>query len=98
MEFLINKTDLSAKKAIIVMVLMGFVPALFPAVVHAQSLTGWNLVWSDEFNGTSLDTNKWKLEPLMRISLQAATASTLDRAASGPAFTYAKLRTGQEKN
>jgi beta-glucanase (GH16 family) len=28
----------------------------------AQSLTGWKLVWSDEFNGTGLDAGKWGLE------------------------------------
>ena len=28
----------------------------------AQSLNGWKLQWSDEFNGTSLDGSKWQLE------------------------------------
>jgi beta-glucanase (GH16 family) len=36
--------------------LLPFVPA------GAQSLDGWSLVWSDEFNGTSLDASKWQLE------------------------------------
>jgi beta-glucanase (GH16 family) len=30
--------------------------------LHAQPLDRWELVWSDEFNGTSLDTSKWALE------------------------------------
>jgi len=38
--------------------------ATAPMVVNAQpaSQTGWNLVWSDEFNGTSLNTSNWTLE------------------------------------
>ncbi len=28
----------------------------------AQPLNGWDLIWSDEFNGTSLDGSKWQLE------------------------------------
>jgi beta-glucanase (GH16 family) len=37
--------------------------ALFSiTAIHAQPLNGWSLVWSDEFNGTSLDAAKWQLE------------------------------------
>jgi beta-glucanase (GH16 family) len=32
------------------------------ASIEAQSLDGWALVWSDEFNDTSLDASKWQLE------------------------------------
>jgi beta-glucanase (GH16 family) len=32
------------------------------ASADAQSLNGWSLIWSDEFNGTSLDASKWQLE------------------------------------
>ena len=32
------------------------------ASADAQSLNGWSLVWSDEFNGASLDASKWQLE------------------------------------
>jgi beta-glucanase (GH16 family) len=37
---------------------------LSPTILHAQAmpLTGWRLVWSDEFNGTTLDANKWIFE------------------------------------
>jgi len=28
----------------------------------AQTMDGWTLQWSDEFNGTSLDNSKWQLE------------------------------------
>jgi beta-glucanase (GH16 family) len=28
----------------------------------APSATQWNIVWSDEFNGTCIDTNKWTFE------------------------------------
>ena len=33
-----------------------------PARSPAQPLDGWKLVWSDEFNGTALDSGKWALE------------------------------------
>jgi beta-glucanase (GH16 family) len=35
---------------------------LITASADAQPLSGWSLVWSDEFNGTSLDASKWQLE------------------------------------
>lgn len=38
-------------------VLRTVVPALVAFPLIAQ--TGWRLTWSDEFNGDSLDTNKW---------------------------------------
>lgn len=36
--------------------------ALFSRSPLAQSLEGWKLVWSDEFNGAGLDAAKWGLE------------------------------------
>ena len=33
--------------------------AVAAAPAHAQT---WNLVWSDEFNGSSVDRNKWTFE------------------------------------
>lgn len=35
---------------------------LFPAGKAANAATSWNLVWSDEFNGTSLNTADWTAE------------------------------------
>ena len=35
---------------------------LFSRGPQAQSVNGWELVWSDEFNGAALDTGKWALE------------------------------------
>jgi Beta-glucanase/Beta-glucan synthetase len=35
-------------------------PLFYASTSHAQT---WNLVWSDEFNGTSLDANKWSFNP-----------------------------------
>jgi beta-glucanase (GH16 family) len=32
------------------------------AVAFGQTLPGWELVWSDEFNGESLDRSKWEFE------------------------------------
>jgi beta-glucanase (GH16 family) len=57
-----KKTGLSVKHAATAAAFLGFVFFFSPAVSQAQSLSGWNLVWSDEFNGASLDTNKWMLE------------------------------------
>lgn len=28
-----------------------------------SDVSGWNLIWNDEFNGTSLDTSKWGFDP-----------------------------------
>ncbi|MBX3389731.1 MAG: family 16 glycosylhydrolase [Phycisphaeraceae bacterium] len=39
-------------------VLAGVLPA---GVCIAQELPGWKLTWSDEFNGTAVDTTKWKI-------------------------------------
>jgi beta-glucanase (GH16 family) len=36
--------------------------AAAPAVKTKADSTGWNLVWSDEFNGTSLDTTNWSYD------------------------------------
>src|SRR5688572_18727746 len=41
------------------LVLIATLVATAPAVVNAQT---WNLVWADEFNGSSLDTSNWTLE------------------------------------
>jgi beta-glucanase (GH16 family) len=57
-----KKPNLFTMKAIIVIAFLSFSPAFSPIALQAQTLTGWNLVWSDEFNGTSLDTAKWGLE------------------------------------
>src|SRR5260221_386090 len=34
---------------------------VLPAATLAQDLPGWNLTWSDEFSGTSVDTTKWNI-------------------------------------
>jgi beta-glucanase (GH16 family) len=33
-----------------------------PASARAQNLPGWNLVWSDEFDGPDIDMSKWSYE------------------------------------
>ena len=43
------------------MVLFSLLIAMMPANVTNAAPT-WNLVWSDEFNGTSLDKSNWKAE------------------------------------
>jgi beta-glucanase (GH16 family) len=50
-----------ANKPILFFALLAFLP-LFSPDLQAQTLNGWKLVWSDEFNGVALDTNKWSLE------------------------------------
>lgn len=49
------------KKSIVLSVLAGLASAsAVPAgVCLAQELPGWNLTWSDEFNGPNVDTSKW---------------------------------------
>lgn len=34
--------------------------SLWGVSLQAQSLTGWNPVWSDEFTGSSIDMSKWE--------------------------------------
>lgn len=34
----------------------------FEKVDPAQPVSDWQMVWSDEFDGTSIDTNKWNFE------------------------------------
>jgi beta-glucanase (GH16 family) len=50
------------KSLFILLVLLlaaGFFPAPAVPVNVAQAADSWNLVWSDEFNGASLDASKW---------------------------------------
>jgi beta-glucanase (GH16 family) len=48
---------------IILKVCISMAVVLLPtAFIEAQPLNGWSLIWSDEFNGTSLDRTKWQLE------------------------------------
>jgi beta-glucanase (GH16 family) len=42
--------------------LSGLIALLALTSAGAQSLNGWSLIWSDEFNGSSLDGSKWQLE------------------------------------
>jgi beta-glucanase (GH16 family) len=42
---------------IMIALLVSFLPR-----VNTNAATNWNLVWSDEFNGTSLDTSNWAYE------------------------------------
>ena len=44
-----------------VAILAFFMQAAVPALAD-PSETGWQLVWSDEFDGDSLDTTKWNYE------------------------------------
>ncbi|MEC0371279.1 RICIN domain-containing protein [Paenibacillus chibensis] len=48
-------------KMLCLMVLFSLLIAMMPANVTNAAPT-WNLVWSDEFNGTSLDKSNWKAE------------------------------------
>ena len=42
-------------------ILAFFMQAAVPALAN-PSETGWQLVWSDEFDGDGLDTTKWNYE------------------------------------
>jgi len=33
-----------------------------PAAAQVPNLPGWDLIWNDEFNGTSLDTSQWQAQ------------------------------------
>ncbi len=50
--------DLRAMRTLLRCLPLGVLAAVAPAA-HAQT---WNLVWSDEFNGTSVDGSKWNFE------------------------------------
>src|ERR1700739_3557921 len=39
-----------------------FTLLLAGVMAHSNARAGWNLVWSDEFNGTAIDTNHWTFE------------------------------------
>jgi beta-glucanase (GH16 family) len=56
------KANQSVRKAVLLTTLLGFLSVVFPVALQAQPLTGWQLVWFDEFNGTSVDASKWGLE------------------------------------
>jgi beta-glucanase (GH16 family) len=38
------------------------VPTIAPTATYGWNSQGWNLVWSDEFNGTSIDPKNWKFD------------------------------------
>ncbi|MDF2589384.1 MAG: glycosyl hydrolase family protein [Anaerocolumna sp.] len=48
-------------KFLSVLLMLALLLSFFPRV-NTNAATNWNLVWSDEFNGTSLDTSKWAYE------------------------------------
>ena len=50
--------DLRAMRTLLRCLPLAVLAAVAPAA-HAQT---WNLVWSDEFNGTSVDTSNWNFE------------------------------------
>lgn len=56
------KTRLSMRKALgalAILTLVGTSVATSQPAAHAAAPTGYELSWSDEFDGTSLDTSKW---------------------------------------
>lgn len=44
------------------LVISSLMVSSFIPTVTAKADTGWNLAWSDEFNGTSINTSNWKYE------------------------------------
>jgi beta-glucanase (GH16 family) len=50
------------KRKILSVILLAFLLGSFIPMEKIQSAPGWNLVWSDEFNGTSLNTTNWTNE------------------------------------
>ncbi|MGB8451906.1 MAG: RICIN domain-containing protein [Anaerocolumna sp.] len=48
-------------KILSVLLMIVLVVSLIPGQ-NLKAATAWNLVWSDEFNGTSLDTSNWTYE------------------------------------
>lgn len=51
----------------VLMGVFGLAALLSPVSAAAQA---WELVWSDEFDGTSIDTGKWRLEDAAQIANQ----------------------------
>ncbi len=35
---------------------------LFLIIFVRRSQSGWDLIWNEEFNQTTIDTNKWEIE------------------------------------
>jgi beta-glucanase (GH16 family) len=56
------KAYLTAQRTIVAAGMASFLICIFTVASPAQSLAGWKLVWSDEFNGDSVDNSKWGLE------------------------------------
>lgn len=50
------------KRKLLSVLLIAVLFAAFIPVPKSQAAAGWNLVWSDEFNGTSLNTSNWTYE------------------------------------
>lgn len=50
------------KQLIMSLVISSLMVSSFIPTVTAKADTGWNLAWSDEFNGTSINTSNWKYE------------------------------------
>lgn len=50
------------KQLIMSLVISSLMVSAFIPTVTAKADTGWNLAWSDEFNGTSINTSNWKYE------------------------------------
>ncbi len=44
------------------LVISSLMVSSFIPTVTAKADTGWNLAWSDEFNGTNINTSNWKYE------------------------------------